>query len=285
MANAAQVITAGFAIGRVHRLDTDGYAMGINGALSAGEDAGSYQLQGVKTADLQVPEPDRTDIIGDNRLLGAFTWPLGASPTGAIEAAVFDMTLNAALEGVKVRTLGGVQAQPLGAKEADAKDICLILQSDAYSRTTGYVGLSKKFGLMVPKASAVVLGISTLTERAELNARLSLTIQSADRYPWGELLSLANEGATEALIIPFTSDYFVDLHAFVGDGTTDDVVLEHTPAGSDTATPARVQIWNEGVALTPTTDFTVNVGTKTVTFQTGAVPGSGERVVIFYEYV
>ena len=58
MANAAQVIMGGFATGKLHRLDTAGYAMGITGTLSNGSDAGSYELRGVKTADLQVPEPD-----------------------------------------------------------------------------------------------------------------------------------------------------------------------------------------------------------------------------------
>ncbi len=283
MANAAQVITAGFAVAKLHRLDTAGFAMGLTGSLSNGEAAGSYELKGIKTADLQVPEPERTDIIGNNRLLGAFTWPLGASPTGSIEAAVFDMDLNVALEGLKKRTLGGLEIQALGAEEADSKDICLIMQSDAYSQTAGYTGLSKKFGLIVPKASAVVRGISTFTERTALNALLTLTIQTADRYPWGEQITLANEGATNALMFPFTSDYFIDLHAFVGNGTITTVVLERTPAGDHAATPQRVFVYVNGSPLTPGSGFTVNVPNKTVTFTTA--PAAGAKCEILYEYV
>lgn len=285
MANASQVITAGFARAIVHRLDTDGYAAGLTGSLSNGNDAGSYEMQGLMTADLQVPEPERTDILGNNRLLGAFTWPIGSSPTGNVEAAVFDMDLNVALEGLKKRTLGGLEIETVGAEEADSKNICMIMQSDAVSRTAGYMGLKKKFGLIVPKATATVLGISTLTQRERLSARLSLTIQAADRYPWGESITLANEGANNALAIFFTSDYFVDLHAFKGDGTTTTVVLDHTPAGDHNASPQRVHVYVNGTAKTPGTDFTVNVGTKTVTFQTGAVPPAGAMVEILYEYV
>lgn len=284
MSNAASVIQAGFARAVVHRLDTSGYAKGITGALANGVAAGSYEWEGVKTADLAVPEPEKTDIVGNNRWLGAFTWPLGASPTGTVEAAVFDHTLNAALEGLKKRTLGGIELTVLGAKEADPKSICMILQTDAYSRQTGYTGLAKKFGLMVPKATAQVLGISSINQRAELTARLKLTIQSADTFPWGEALTVANEGATEGLMIPFTSDYWVDLHAFQGDGAVDDVVLDHTPAGDHTASPARVLVYSDGVALTPTTDFIVTVATKTVTFQAGHIPAAGKNVEIFYEY-
>ena len=285
MAYAAQVIQAGFRTAKLHRLDTAGYAMGLLGTLANGEDSGSYELLAVKTADLQVPEPEQTNITGDDQFQGAFTWPLGAAPRGSVEAAVFDMDLNVALEGIKKVTEGGLEMQVLGAKEADPKDICLIMQSSAFSKTSGYVGLSKKFGLLVPKASAVVLGIGTFTERQALNARLALTVQSADTYPWGKVFTLATEGATEGLMIPFTSDYFVDLHAFVGDGVIDDVVLDRTPAGDNAASPQRVFVYVNGVALTTTTDFTVTVATKTVTFTPGHIPTAGQKAEIRYEYV
>ena len=285
MAYAAQVIQAGFRTAKLHRLDTVGYAMGLLGALANGEDSGSYELLAVKTADLQVPEPEQTNITGDDQFQGAFTWPLGAAPRGSVEAAVFDMDLNVALEGIKKVTEGGLEMQVLGAKEADPKDICLILQSSAFSKTSGYAGLSKKFGLIVPKASAVVLGIGTFTERQALNARLALTVESADTYPWGKAFTLATEGATEGLMTPFTSDYFVDLHAFVGNGSLNNVVLDRTPAGDHAASPQRVFVYYDGVAKTPTTHFTVVVATKTVTFEAGAIPGAGVKVEIRYEYV
>lgn len=284
MANAAQVIMGGFARGCIHRLDAAGYIAGITGTLANGAAAGSYEMQGLKTADLAVPEPEKTNITGFNRFLGAFTWPMGESPSGSIEGSVYDHTLNAALEGTLVRTLGGLEITALGAKEATANSVAMILQLDAYSQTTGYKGQAKKFGLFVPKASAVALGTSTITERDALNARLALTILSADRMPWGELLTLVGQGATEALMLTFSSDYWVDLHAFRGDGAVDDVVLAHTPAGDHTATPARVQVWVDGTAAVPTTDFTVTVATRTVSFTAGHIPAAGAHVAILYEY-
>jgi len=283
MANAAQTIQAGFRRGIVHLLDTSGYAMGITGSLSNGSDAGSYQVQGVKAGDFQLPEPDKTDITGDDRFLGAFVWPLSASPSGSIEMAVYDQDLFVALEGTTKRTLGGAELHVLGGEEASPQDVCMIFQSEAKSRTSGYVGLSKKFGLIIPKASVSVLGPSTLNERGEINARLSVTIQTADQYPWGEAFSLANEGVTNGVMIPFTSDYWVDLHAFVGDGTATTVTLDHTPAGDGTGTPARVKVWKNGTALTVTTDFTVNTSTKVVTFT--SAPAAGDKVEIWYEWV
>ena len=285
MSNASQLITGGFAKARMHRLDVEGYAAGINGVLANGSDAGSYEIQGPRTADLSVPEPETTDVVGGNMLMGAFTWPLGATPRGSFEGAVFDMDLNVALEGIKKRTLGGMEMQVVGATEADPKDICLWFMSDAISKTTGYKGLRKKFGLLAPKASARFLGAGTVTQRQELSARLALTIQTSDVFPWGEALSLANEGATEGLMIMFSADHWLDLHAFVGDGTTDTVTLTYTPAGDDTATPQRVHVYVDGTALTPTTDFTVSVATKVLTFQAGSIPAAGEKVEIWYEHV
>ncbi|GAB4434142.1 MAG: hypothetical protein Kow00120_00300 [Anaerolineae bacterium] len=285
MSNAAQLIAAGFAKARLHRLDTAGYAAGINGVLANGEDAGSYEIQGPRTADMSVPDPETTDIVGGNTLMGAFTWPLGQTPRGSFEGAVFDMDLNVALEGIKKRTLGGVELQVVGAKEADPKDVCLWFMSDAVSKTTGYKGLKRKFGLLAPKASARFLGAGQVTQRQELTARLALTIQGSDVYPWGEAISLANEGATEGLMILFAADYWVDLHAFVGDGTTDTVVLQYTPAGDHTATPARCTVYEDGTALTPTTDWQLNPATKTLTFQAGSIPAAGAKVAIWYEHL
>lgn len=284
MANAAQLIQAGFARGWVHLLDTAGYPVGIAGKLANGEDAGAYELKGIKTADLAVPEPEKTNITGNNRFMGAFTWPISEAPSGSIEASVYDHALNAALEGTKVYELGGMEMSALGAKEATQKAICMVFQSDAYSQETGYVGLVKKFGILIPKASAVALGPGTINERGEINSRLALTIQMADTYPWGAAIELANQGATEALMLPFSSDYWVEMHAFVGDGEVDEVVLDYTPAGDHTASPARVLVFEDGVPLTPSTDFTVNTSTKTVKFDAGSIPAAGVHVAIWYEH-
>ncbi len=283
MANAAKTIQAGFRRAIVHLLDEDGYAAGITGSLSNGSDAGSYQMEGVKTGDMQLAEPEKTDITGDDRFLGAFVWPLSSSPSGSIEAAVYDQDLFTALARTKKRVLGGSEMHVLGGNEATPQDVCLIFQSEAKSRTSGYAGLAKKFGLIIPKASVSVLGPSTLNERGEINARLSVVIQSADKYPWGEALSITNEGVTGGVIIPFTSDYWVDLHAFVGDGSATTVTLDHTPAGDGTGTPARVLVWKNGTALAVTTDFTVNTATKVVTFT--SAPAAGDKVEIWYEWV
>lgn len=285
MSNAAQTIQAGFKQCLIHRKDTDGYAAGILGTLANGEDAGAYEMLAVKTADLSVPEPDRTDITGSNILQGAFTWPLGASPRGSVEAAVYDQDLYVALEGTKKVAFGGTEYHVLGGKEADPKDILLILINDAVSKTTGYKGLKKSFGYIVPGATAVVLGLTSITQRQELSARLALTVQSSDRLPWGEVLTLLTQGVTEGLMIPFSSDYMPALHAFRGDGATTTVVLDYTPAGDDTASPQRVLIYNNGVAMTTTTDFTVTVATKTVTFQAGHIPAAADKVEIWYEHV
>jgi len=59
--------------------------------------------------------------------------------------------------------------------------------------------------------------------------------------------------------------------SFVGDGTTTDYVLTDTPLANSVLAK---------VADTYTTDFTVDYGTKTVTF--GTAPGDGDDIVITY---
>lgn len=285
MSDSAQLIQAGFARAILMREGTSGFGRGLLGVLANGADAGSYEVLGVQTADLSVPEPERTDILGNDMLLAAFTWKLGASPSGSIECGVADLDLNVALEGVKKYESDGLEIAPLGADTADPKDAWLICQNRAVDYETGYRGLGKKYFIIVPKMSAVVIGPSAIQQRQANTSRLRMTVQVSDVLPWGEAVTLSNLGALSALMFYGASDYYWDMHSFIGDGTTVDVVLDRTPVDDNSGTVKRTAIWVDGVKAVPVTDFVVVPATKTVTFQAGHIPTAGAEVGIRYEYV
>lgn len=268
-------------------LDTNGYPEGLTGVLSNGSDDGLYRLEGIKTADLSLGNPDLVNIVGDGRFQSAYLFPPGAAPQGTIEGAIYDMVAAVALDGTKKVTKGHWDMHVLGGAEADYKDVCAIFTGWGKSKTSGYRGKTIYWGYLVPKMQLVLLGTSAMQERSAVQARFFAAISEADKYPWGEALTVASEGVTGGVMIPFSGVYPMTMHTFVGDGATATVVLDETPAGDDTASPTAVFIYNatDGAPLVTTTDFTVTPATKTVTFQAGHIPAAGKVCVIYYAYV
>lgn len=268
-------------------LDTDGYPEGLTGSLANGADSGFYRLEGIKTADLSMGNPDLVNIVGDGRFQSAYLFPPGAAPQGTIEGAMYDIDAAVALDGTKKVTKGHWTMHVAGGAEADYKDVAAIFSGWGTSKTTGYRGKKIYWGYLVPKMQLVMLGTSPMQERNAVQARIFAAISEADKYPWGEALTVASEGVTGGLMIPYSGVYPITMHTFVGDGATTTVVLDETPAGDDTASPQCVFIYNatDGAVLTTTTDFTVTVATKTITFQAGHIPTAGDVHVIYYAYV
>lgn len=281
--NIKSAFAAGFKVAEAMLLDSSGFGAGLVGSLANGEDAPSYYMKGIQTADLAMPDPETTAILGNDIYLGAFTWGLGQAPAGSIEMGVYDIDLAVAAEATKRKTLGGIEMHVVGAREATYQDMAFILQSRAKSQDSGSSGLSLVTGYIVPKAEAAWLGWTGLRQREALGARMRIAVQMADVLPWTEALSDTDFGATEGIMLGFTAGHYLASHTFIGDGVTDTVVLDYTPAGDDTASPAVVHILQDGVALTPTTDFTVTPATKTITFQAGSIPAAGKVNGILYE--
>lgn len=274
-----QALLAGFARAYIYRKSTAGYAMGITGSLANGEDAGPYEIIEVQTADMEVPEPEKTQIQGNNRFSGAFTWPLGESPSGAVQAAAYDMDLAVAFDSnQQVFYRAAAAHHLLGPSEVKQTNLGMILISDAQSKTEGYKGQMLRFGYLAPAVQGVYRGMGSFTQRDHLPVNMSLTVNPADVFPWGEQFALATHGGDDAILVPWFAWNDMVVHTFIGDGATDSFDLAFTPKGDHTGD--QIVIYQDGVALTPTTDWQ-NVG-KTVTFQAGSIPAAGTVNVVYY---
>lgn len=269
-------------------LNTDGLPMGLTSTtLSNGSDSGMQQLTGIQTAGLSFGQPDITNIVGNAKFQSAYLWRPGEAPTGEIVGANYDMDAAVALDGIKKVTKGDLNMHLLGAAEGTYMDCCGIFQGHAKSRTTGYKGLGIYWGYIVPKMQVAILGTTPMAQRDAVQMNMFVAISMADMYPWGEAYSVANEGATEGVMIPFSAPYPIMMHTYVGDGSTTTLVLDQTPAGDDTASPQKVFVYDatNGAEYTTTTDYTVTVATKTITFQAGSIPAAGEVIIVYYQYV
>jgi hypothetical protein len=268
-------------------LDTNGFPEGLSGSLSNGADEGFYRVEGIQNPDLSMGSPELVTILGDGRFQSAYVFPPGAAPQGNIDGAIYDMDFAVAIDKSKKVTKGHWAMHVLGGREAEYLDVAGIFTGWGKSKTTGYRGKTLYWGYMVPKMQIALLGTSPMQQRNAVQVRMFVAVSEADMYPWGEAFTVANEGVTGGVMIPWSGVYPITMHTFVGDGTTATVVLDETPAGDDTATPQCVFVYNATGAeeLTTTTDYTVVVATKTLTFQAGAIPAAGEVHVIYYAYV
>lgn len=270
------IIGAGFRVIHAGQADVDGYFVGGYTAAAAGIDTGSgmERIHGAQTLNLAVPEPSRVTQLGDDGPMATFDFDAESSPADTLALAARQMAFDAFIEGKKVETIDGLSmivAQPHGNAEPPA--IVLVLSRRAKNQSGGKQWETK----IVPSAGIKSLG-AAFEQRSVTPYNYSVSTTLTDRTPWGKLLSASANGATAGPILDVEGDNPAMMHAFLGNGTEADVILDYTPIAG------KVSVYVEGVKQTLTTDFTVNTSTKTVTFEAGSIPAASERVVVLYEY-
>lgn len=282
-ANLKKIISAGFERLYYGPTDSLGYLLGaLAAAPTAGDSAGSGmgRLDGVRTADLAIQEPEAVSQGGDDGVLGIEIFEPDQLPAFTIETGSDDQEFAALCQSTKVHDIGDISIGVLQPNEPNYIDMCLLGVQRAKSRAAGSTGVRHWRGVLIPRATIIPLGPSGLNARQFSNYRYRVTANIADRYPWGLSLSDTNNGTTGAPILPMTAEHRLHLHRFTGDGTADDFVLAYTPASA-----AKVHVYVDGVLKTLTTDYTVDTATKTVTFAAGKIPAAAAKIVIFYEHL
>lgn len=269
------VIGAGFRVIHIGQADVDGYFVGGYTAAAAGADVGSgmERIFGAQTIDLSIPEPTRVTASGDDGPMATFDFSAEDLPANVLELAARSLTFEAFVQGSKVESIDDldmITAQPSGNDEPPV--IVMVLSRRAKNQSGGKVWETK----IVPSASITPLG-AQFQQRNVTSYRYSVSTTTSDRAPWGKLLSTSANGATAAPILDIEAENPVMMHAFLGNNTETDVILDYTPV-ADT----KVSVYVDGVKKTLTTDYTVNTGTKTVTFV--AAPATDALVVVLYEY-
>lgn len=272
----AYKIGSGFRVIHVGQADTDGYFVGGYTAAAAGADVGSgmERVFGAQTLDLSTPEPARVTAMGDDGPMATEDFSAEDLPADVLALAARSLAFDAFVGGKKVETIDGldmVVAQPQG--NATPPAIVLVLSRRARNQSGGRQWETR----IVPSASVTPLG-GAFEQRSFTPYRYSISTTITDRTPWGKLLSATDNGATAGPILEVEADNPVMIHAFLGNGTEADVILDYTPIAT------KVAVYVEGVKQTLTTDYTVNTGTKTVTFEAGSIPAASERAVVLYEY-
>lgn len=269
-------IGSGFRVVYAGLIDADGYLVGGYAAAAAGITGGSgmERVYGAKTINPSIPEPSTVTQTGDDGVLASEQFSSDSLPTGVLELGVHNSAFAAFVEGTIVDTIGGIELGLQGTNTADKPIAVLLLSRRARDLTGGRKWENK----IVPAASITDLG-EDYTERAYTPYRYAFSANTTPRLPWGVLLNLTDNGATLAPILTPNADNPVMMHAFTGDAAQDDFILDFTPVSA-----ADVHVYVEGVLKVLTTDYTVNLATKTITFGVGDIPAADARIVVLYEY-
>lgn len=277
-ANIKKFISAGFDRVYYARLDGAGYAFGTTGVFVTGASGAVMQrLDGVKTADVAIPEPQVLQATGDDQALGTFIFPPNELPAFTLEAAISDLTFQANAQSTLIKEHGRFSMGVLAPSDPTYPDFALILQRRSKSKATGTNGVDNWEGLVIPKATIVPLGSAGYTERELAVYRYRITCNISDIMPWGETITEVGWGTLGGSVFPFSGPNRMVTQAFYGDNTTDTFNLSYTPA---TEALTDVLIYVNGAAPL-TTGATVDADAKTIEFTTP--PATNDKIEVVYE--
>lgn|SRR5574342_22201 len=278
MSSITSVIAAGFEQLDFHVLDSNAFAAGATGSVTAGA-AGSPggRIVGAKTMNITLPDGTVVAITGDDNQLGEFGFPSPDPRAFTIEYAVHDFNDDAVFQGTSVHNIGnstfGIQ-DPTNPGYVDA-----MLLARSRSQNVDSANAKGFTGLIVPKCQLQPLGRAGFNERGEATFRMRVTTSPSTQYPWGMTFTDAVNGDTSGRFIPWTTVNPPAVHRFTQDGTGTTQAfgpLQYTPAS--TSTDDMLVFVNRY----RTTAFTVNTATKMITFN--APPAADAVIVVWYEY-
>lgn len=256
------------------------YPYGATGSLANGSAAGLSRHKGFAAASLTFPQVPRTTILGDGGKLGEFLGKV-VDPTAAdVTFSVFDQNFDVALDGRSVYADGDHDAVIFTTACQDFAQLCAVYSVQAQSLASGSLNENgwAIFEIWNFEAAPNLPNLSGTSFEAQ-NVTYQMSLKEADTELSGLTVSNANYGVTQGTVKFYWSENPVCYHTLVGDGAVNTITLDYTPA-ADNAN--KVKAWNDGVAQTYTTDFSVS-GT-TLTIEAGAVPAAGEVFVVRYEF-
>lgn len=258
------MIAAGFKFLHVARVNSDGYMIGGLELAVAGDDPQPmYRMEGAQTAPISIGENEIITVIGDDDPLVTFGFEATTLPGGVVEMANRDVDLEALAQGTKVQQLKFAKLGALQPKGGEPAGLFMLAQRRAKTWSPGSRGGKAWEALVILGANITPL-FAQIQQRQHTPYRYSVTTGKVSRKPWGELFTVAENGATAMPIFTLDLDNPINIESALGDGIEDAFVLNALPlSGIDS-----LEVYVNGLAQVVTTDFTYAeaYGIATVTF-------------------
>lgn len=264
------------------RVDANGYLNGLTGALANGADDGMALLPAPQSFNLQLQQPRRVNINGSNGVEAVYFFEADTLPNGDMVLGAIDLTLIAKAQNTKTYADGDWDVPILQPSGATFNRLCLITIADAKSSQSGSVGNAGYMVKVYPNVQIVPLGDAGLSNAQGTTFTHAMIASKFDMLPWGALLSVANNGATRAVVYgPFFAENKVAAHTIIGDGSALTVNLDFTPSAYN---GNKIRVWDNGTPLVYGAGAGKYQGaTVVITFGTALV--AGHKIEIVYEHI
>lgn len=244
----------------------------VNGNPSG---SGMRRLKAVQSITNNLPEGEAVPIPGDNGTEGQFLFAADETATFTIDAGVFSLVRDAMLQGTKTKRLGNssITVGVMQPDSLDAADMCFIIQSPA-KKFDAAQGSKAWMGYIIPLGQGTPNHRQGFETRGAGNDRLQVVTNRASQMPDGMAVTEEDLGTLSLTAFPFSSDFPLYYQRWNGDGTATTYTMNFTPGSIDD-----IVLTVNGVLQTLTTQYTVNLTTRQITFTTGNLPAADAKIV------
>lgn len=254
-------------------------SLGVPDATAKTEYAG-LRIIGAKALTINRPEWENVYATGDDRVLASFTLPPTEGASGELRVGAFDMTAEALLGDISIKSAGERKLLPFGTDVVALPQVCLLGWREAKSVASGDEGRAHYEFVLIPRATLTPRG-GTFAERAVTERTLGVLCHKTGAYPWGETLAALTDGHTEMEGAEGTSEYVPRLCAFKGDGT--ELVFTFGVQAVSTAKIKVYQVTGAGVFSDITSSGDLTIAVDKLTFGVGKAPTSGDFIIVMME--
>lgn len=258
-------LPVGFRYGTVYQLNAAGRP---NATAAVAYDG--IELPGPQAFNLTIPNPRTVPQLGNDRILAIDLLPPQQPYVGEINVSGINFDLDAILTNTKKTVIGTMNVLPYLTDQQGFEPMVGIL---AYQQGLLKVARTRIWHAYVMPTTRLIPIRSSMTE-APQPGKYYMAPNPSGSYLWGQALTLAVDGATEAGIADLYSAGKPHLAAFKGDGAT---LIMSFSANFQAALTSSITVFDNGVLVSSG----LTLATTGVTF--AVAPVTGHDIDILYE--
>ena len=250
---------------------------GTTVAPAAGADGNhAIQIVGIQTAPTGVTESDVVPVLGDDAVLGAFSFQSETPVSFIMNTGENDLAKDALFQGSLVESFNGIDQGLVVPTTPQFPDGTLLIQGRA--KDTGNNGASAWVANLYLRVTVFPLDRETFAGREAASYRYQVVAQPATNKPTGTTFTTTLNGYESSTIWKLKGANPFTFIRFTGNGAlTTFTGLLKAPAGVNATSIVAIN----GVQQDPST-YSYNVANKTITFT--VAPANNAAIVVFYAY-
>lgn len=230
------------------------------------------EIEGIKTLSFNDSAPQRTTHYGNDNAYAQDTLPATEAGSATMTTSKTNLTLDAFLEGVKVRTINNTKYRVTNSDQRGNEPQVML---QFYRQALDTVKGSATFGKLrqwheFVYPSARVSGQTQAMEQTNTDKTYEITPTPVQYTPWNEQLNLTNWGTQRGEGLEGTANYQPRWNFWRGNGTLTAFQLSVAPADSD-----HIDVWVDGTLTVPSA---VNTSTASPAFTLGAAAANNKLV-------